>query len=213
MTPVANLEPITYFVTDVELDGLDPSRHSMISLATVAMTSERGIVDQFTINLKPRADRVSDPRVMSWWMTQPLAYAASTKDPVAPEKALATYVEWIESFDGVRAFASRPLLLDGAWMDEYLRTFVECPLVCPPWAPRKIFHGSGIDIGSYIEGLFGWRYIDGFKDDFPAEWLGDVEHTHAAIDDALGYANLLLRAVRISAAQPKKVEDFRKRPS
>jgi len=30
----------------------------------------------------------------------------------------------------------------------------------------------------------------------PAEWFGDIKHTHKAIDDALGYANLLSELAR-----------------
>ncbi len=32
----------------------------------------------------------------------------------------------------------------------------------------------------------------------PSEWFGDVEHTHRAIDDALGYAHLLVTLGRMA---------------
>ncbi len=35
----------------------------------------------------------------------------------------------------------------------------------------------------------------------PPEWFGDVEHTHRAIDDALGYAHLLVTLHRIAASR------------
>jgi hypothetical protein len=34
----------------------------------------------------------------------------------------------------------------------------------------------------------------------PAEWFGDIEHTHKALDDALGYANLLIELALQSGA-------------
>jgi hypothetical protein len=36
----------------------------------------------------------------------------------------------------------------------------------------------------------------------PSDWFGDLEHTHKAIDDALGYANLLLTLARRAGAVP-----------
>ena len=33
-------------------------------------------------------------------------------------------------------------------------------------------------------------------DTLPSAWFGDVEHTHRAIDDTVGYANLLVELVR-----------------
>ena len=33
---------------------------------------------------------------------------------------------------------------------------------------------------------------------YPADWLGDHEHTHQAIDDALGYAYLLTAMMSMS---------------
>jgi len=33
-------------------------------------------------------------------------------------------------------------------------------------------------------------------DSLPPEWFGNVEHTHRAIDDAVGFANLLVELSR-----------------
>ncbi|WP_198412348.1 hypothetical protein [Nocardioides mangrovicus] len=46
-------------------------------------------------------------------------------------------------------------------------------------------------------------------DILPSEWFGDVEHTHGAIDEALGFANLLIelscrgRAGDVSVPEPQ----------
>ena len=63
---------------------------------------------------------------------------------------------------------------------------------------------------SFMGGLFGWPYGDWLKNDFPPDWLGYVEHTHRAIDDARGYANILSRLLSIAATQSRKPEDFRR---
>lgn len=210
MTMIAAQEQTVYFVTDVELDGPDPSRNSMISFASVALEPERGVLGTFEVNIAPRRGHASDPRTMAWWATQPLAYAASTREPRDPSDAMGEFAGWVESFPGTRVFASRPLMLDGMWIDEYLRSFVGSRVFGAPWEGRRLFHGAGLDIGSFLCGLFGWSYADAHDVDFPSDWLGGHEHTHRAIDDALGYANVFHRALRISAAQPEKTEDFRK---
>lgn len=199
----------TYFVTDLEMDGLDPNRNSMISLASVAINVEKGVLDQFVANVRPRAGKQPDARTMAWWAGFPEAYAASTKDAADPRDVMNAFADWVETFPGPRAFAARPLLFDGLWMDMYLREFTETSILANPSLPRKIFDGAGLDIPSFLGGMFGWAYEDCAKVDFPDDWLGGVQHTHRAIDDAMGYAHLLLKALRLSVAQPRKNEDFR----
>ncbi|WP_166143619.1 DNA polymerase III subunit epsilon [Methylosinus sp. RM1] len=202
-----------YFVTDVELDGPDPSRNSMISFASAALDADSGVVGTFEVNVAPLAGRSPDPHTAAWWATQPLAYEASTRDPRAAEEAMIAFADWVESFAAVRVFASRPLMLDGVWIDEYLRRFAGARVFSAPWEGRQLFHGAGLDIGSLLIGLFGWSYAQAHDVSFPKDWLGGHAHTHRAIDDALGYANVLHCALRVSAAQPKKHEDFRNVPA
>jgi hypothetical protein len=46
-----------------------------------------------------------------------------------------------------------------------------------------------------------WAVSRGRCQSLPVEWFGDVEHTHRAIDDALGYAHLLGEWFRRSGAR------------
>lgn len=69
-----------YFVTDIEADGPDPSRNSMISFGSVALHERNGIVGRFSVNLAPRSDRAPDARTTKWWATQPEAFAAAIGD-------------------------------------------------------------------------------------------------------------------------------------
>ena len=202
-----------YFVTDIEADGPDPSCNSMISIGSIALHERNGILGQFSVNLSPRADRSPSARTMQWWATQPLAYEAATQDPHDPHSAMSEFADWVEGFAGWRVFAARPLLFDGTFVDEYLKTYVNSRIFGGPFDGRQVFNGNGLDIESFLIGLFGWRYRQGHEVPFPADWLGGHAHTHRAIDDALGYANALHRALRISAAQPGKVEDFRSNPT
>lgn len=202
-----------YFVTDIEADGPDPSRNSMISFGSVALHERNGIVGRFSVNLAPRSDRAPDARTTKWWATQPEAFAAATREPREPQSAISDFAEWVEGFSGWRVFAARPLLFDGAFIDEYLRTYVNSRIFGGPFDGRQVFNGNGLDIESLLIGLFGWRYEQGREVAFPADWLGGHAHTHLAIDDALGYANVLHRALQIASAQPRKPEDFGDSPA
>ena len=108
-----------------------------------------------------------------------------------------------------RAFAARPLLFDGMWIDVYLKTFARTRVFGGPFAGRQIFTDAGVDIPSLMGGLFGWPCPDWSTSDFPEDRLGNHRHTHRAIDDAMGYAHLMLKSLRISAGQTAKSEEYR----
>jgi len=56
----------TYVVTDIEANGLVPGRHSMISMASVAVDQRGTELGRFTVNLVPLAENTSDPGTMAW---------------------------------------------------------------------------------------------------------------------------------------------------
>jgi hypothetical protein len=45
-------------------------------------------------------------------------------------------------------------------------------------------------------GATGWDYTACRRENYPPEWFGGFEHTHVAIDDARGYAEILARILR-----------------
>ncbi|MDP8995571.1 MAG: 3'-5' exoribonuclease [Pseudomonadota bacterium] len=200
----------TYFVTDIEADGPEPARNSMLSFGTVACSIERGIIDQFYAVLKPRNDRISHPEVMTWWKTQPEAYAEATRESRDAEEVTHEFAAWVESFDGNRVFAAAPLSFDGAWIDEYFRTYLSTRLAVGPLSQRRIFSGYGLDLPSYMSGLFGWNPATASQNlgQAPAWMRGNVVHSHKAIDDALGYAHILLNAIQISGKRGALPQDY-----
>jgi hypothetical protein len=200
-----------YFVTDIECDGPDPSRSSMLSFASVVLREDGELCGEFEAVLKPRGDRSPDTRTMKWWDTQPEAWEAATKDPQDPGVVMKQYADWVESFPGSRSFAARPVIFDGIWMDNYLRAFADCFLLDVPYWGRCIFNGSPLDIGTYMSGVFGWTSPHEGNITFPAEWLGHHPHTHRAIDDARGYASLLARLFAVARELPPNTHDFLKR--
>lgn len=197
-----------YFVTDIECDGPDASLHSMLSFATVVLREDGEFCGEFEANLKPRPDRRADERTMSWWETQPEAWKAATSNSEDPETVMKRFVAWVESYQGQRAFAARPLMFDGLWIDSYLRTFAERFLLDVPYWGSCVFNAGPLDIGTYALGVFGKTCPQTFGDKFPDDWLGHHPHTHRAIDDARGYASLLAKLFEVARDLPENPHDF-----
>jgi hypothetical protein len=186
--------PVTYVVTDIEADGPSPELNSMLSFAAVAVTSAGDWLAEFEAVLAPRPGHVSDPLTMAWWQGFPEAWAAATADPEPPAAAMARFADWVEALPGRRHFAARPVSFDALWIDRYLQDFAGARVFGGPVARgRVLFHGPALDLQSYAAGRLGWRDVDPPGHDWPADWLGSHPHTHRAIDDARGYASLLIR--------------------
>ena len=197
-----------YFVTDIEADGLSPAENSMLSFASVAVREDGSLAGEFEAVLTPRRDRRPSPRTMEWWKTQPEAWRAATADPEPPERVMRRFSAWVEGYDGKRAFAARPLLFDGMWIDHYLREFAGSHIFDMPHAGKPIFTAGALDIDSYLLGVFDRHEPLTADTVFPPEWLGNHEHTHRAIDDARGYAALLGKLLAIAGKQPRHPDDF-----
>lgn len=202
----------TYIVTDIEADGPDPDRNSMLSFASVAIDASGAVLGEFEAVLKPRADRRPNPGTIEWWQSHPEAYAAATRDPVEPEKVMNSFVAWVDGFPGEKVFSARPLLFDGGWIDEYLKTFANVRALKGPYRQRQIFAGAGIDIPTFACALFGLPFADVTAEAVRADWLGEHPHTHRAIDDARGYAHFLGRLLVMSRERAIPGETYRGLP-
>ncbi len=180
-----------YVVTDIETDGAWPGPHSMRSFASVAVTSdgvERGV---FEAVLEPLPGAQPNPDTYAWFQTQPESWAAATTDPRAVAEVMAGFVAWVRDLPGPRVFAASPITFDGNWIDYYLRRFTRYGLVPGPYETDVLFHGPGLCLRSYAAAVTGRPVAELSVQTLPPEWLGDIEHTHRAIDDARGYAHLL----------------------
>jgi hypothetical protein len=203
------MEPYAhYFVTDIESDGPSPLKNSMLSFATVVVREDGRLCGEFEAVLKPRPDRQTDERTMQFWTTQPEAWVAATSGQQDPDVIMKRFADWVESYDGKRSFAARPVAFDGMWIDHYLREFTDTYLLDVPYWGRCIFTAGALDIGSYLAGIFNRTdpHTGGIV--FPKSWLGNHEHTHRAIDDARGYAALLGKLLMLAGQQPPHPEDF-----
>ncbi len=200
--------PAHYFVTDIEADGPSPTDNSMLSFACIAVSENGELVGEFETVMEPRDDRVPDKQTIEWWKSQPDAWSATTTNPKPPSEEIGRFVKWVESFNGKRSFAARPLIFDGMWIDRYLRDYADVYLLDVPHWGRNIFTAGALDIETYMMGVFNRTNPPEDGTVFPDEWLGNHEHTHRAIDDARGYATLLSKLLLIAKAESPHPDDF-----
>ncbi len=186
------IERPIYVVTDVELDGPVPGRHSMLSFASVAITPNGQQHGEFEASLGQLDGASPDAETIAFWEAQPEAYAAATRNPEPPGAVMNRFVDWVRSLAGDAIFAAHPLALDGPWIDFYLQRFTQERLSEGPWRPQRLFRSPPLCLMSFAAGRLRWPTWTCDVDRYPADWLGDHEHTHEAIDDARGYAHLLV---------------------
>lgn len=189
MTAAAN--DWVYIVTDIEIDGPWPGPNSMRSFASVAVNGAGQHLGEFEAVLDPLPGATPNPDTYAWFQTQPEAWAAATTDPLPPGQVMESYAAWIRTLPETRMFAAHPAAFDGPWMDYYLRRYTRYGLTQGPYESDVLFPGGGMCIRSYAAAVTGRPVADISSRTLPADWFGEVEHTHKAIDDARGYANLL----------------------
>ena len=189
-----------YFVTDIEATGFWPGRNSMLSFATVAVTERGEERGRFEAVLAELPDAGWNPDTRAWFEDdEPEALVAATADPRDPAEVMAAYVGFVHGLEGPRVFAASPLSFDGLWIDFYLRRFTPYGLRQGPYEPDGVFDDA-LCLRSYAAAVTG-RYLgDASPATLPSEWFGEVPHTHRAIDDALGYARLLVELFSRSRA-------------
>jgi len=191
-----------YIVTDIESDGPTPLHNSMLSFASVAIEADGTLHGEFEAQLLQRPDRTTNETTMAWWQTQPEAWAATTANAEDPAVVMPRYADWVESFPGHKVFVAAPMIFDGLWMDHYLDEFAGTRVLSGPFQGRQIFRGGGVCLYTMAGTLRGAPYLDWGMSKLPAEFYGHIAHTHKAIDDARGFANVLVELMKISRALP-----------
>jgi len=198
----ASEEPVTFIVTDIETDGHSPLRNSMLSFASVAVGYDGTIHGEFEAVLARREDREPDPRTMEWWQGFPDAYEAATTNPQPPKTEMLRFADWVETLPGSKVFAAAPIMFDGPWMDHYLDVYAETRALGGPYTGRQLFRGGGVCLYTMAGSMRGQDYLNWGMQRAPAEWYGNIPHSHKAIDDARGFANVLVKLFEMNAALP-----------
>jgi 3'-5' exoribonuclease-like protein len=197
------IEPTTFIVTDVETDGHSPLRNSMLSFASVAIDYDGTVHGEFETVLERRRERQPDPKTMKWWEGFPDAWAAATTDPKSPQIEMARFADWVEALPGHHVFAAAPVMFDGPWIDHYLDVFANSRALGGPYTGRQLFRGGGVCLYTMAGAMRGMDYLNWGMQRAPKSWYGDIPHTHKAIDDARGFANVLVKLFEMNRQLPK----------
>jgi hypothetical protein len=185
----------TYCFLDIEVDGPDPGRHSMLGFGCAAYDEDGREIGNFARNLLPLPGAGRSEKTMRFWATQPEAWAFINANQVEPASAMADFVAWTESLPAPRVLCCHPIIFDAFWLDWYLRRFVDQRVLQGPFDVASPFAGAGIDVGSYARAAAGLPPGSGYAH-YPTGFTAGINHSHNPLDDARGHAVLFFNARR-----------------
>jgi hypothetical protein len=160
----------------------------MRSFAAVAVNAAGEEHDTLEAVLEPLPGAAPNPDTLRLVQTQPEAWTAATTDPRHIQAVMDAFATWVGALPRPRMFAASPVAFDGGWIDYYLRRFTRYGLVQVPYESERLFDGPGLCLGSYAAAVTRRPMAEVSPDTLPPEWLGSIEHTHCALDDARLYA-------------------------
>lgn len=175
----------------------------MRSFACVAVSLDGTEHGRFEAVLEELPGSAPHPKTLEWFQSVPDAWIAATSNPEPVPDVMNRFVAWVKGLPGQSTFAASPLAFDGGWIDYYLRRFTKYGVIQGPYEEDTLFEGPGLCIRTYAAAVTGMPVAEMAASKMPKEWFGDVEHSHRAIDDALGYANLLVTLAASAADAPR----------
>jgi hypothetical protein len=178
--------PEIYVSTDVETDGPIPGPHSMLSFGSAAFRADKTLVGTFAANLTELPGAAGHPETLSWWQSQPEAWAACRENARDPSDVMPEYVNWLKGLPGKPVFVAYPAGFDFLFVYWYLIRF----------AGESPFSHSALDIKTFAMALLGTEYRASTKRNMPKRWFDDVPHTHVALDDAIEQGRLFCNMLR-----------------
>lgn len=179
-----------YVSTDVEADGPIPGVHSMLSVASAALTVDKELLGTFSANLEALPGAEPDPATLRWWKQFPEAWAACRRDLEPPAAAMHRYANWLHGFTQrgwTPVFVAYPAGFDFTHVFWYLKRFTG----------RSPFSFSAVDIKTFAWAMRGGNYRETTKNRWPKRWFEPgLTHTHVALDDALEQGCLFISMLR-----------------
>ena len=161
---------MSYIMVDVEADGPIPGPYSMVALGAVVV--EPSLSKTFYAELQPISDQ---------WIPEALQVSNFTREATLgfelPTIVMARFAQWIDRESTGRAFfISDNNGFDWQFVNWYFHSFCN----------HNPFGHSSSNLGSLYKGLV--------KDTFASfKHLRKTQHTHHALDDAIGNAEALLQ--------------------
>ena len=173
-----------YIVTDIESDGPIPGPFSMLSFASVAVDRDGKRYGEFEANLAPLIGAGQHPDTMEFWSKFPEAYQATRFNTQAPEDAIRKFNRWAHGLPGKAVFAAFPAGFDFTFIYWYMVHFLG--------TSHNSIGFSCLDMKSLAMSIMNSNFRESTKRNMPRSWFGPHTHTHVAIDDARGQADLLV---------------------
>jgi len=189
-----------YFSIDIEADGPIPGPYSMVSIGAcaAAFRDRDGTVEvldpdaeTFYAELRPISERF-DPAALA---VSGLTREDLERDGRPPAEAMSAFADWLDDVSRARrarpVFAAYPLAFDWMFTYHYLVAY----------AGRSPFgHSAHFDMKTAYALRANVAVRDAVKRRMPPELIGDRPHTHNALDDAKGQADLLAGLLTWEAA-------------
>lgn len=172
-----------YISVDVEAAGPIPGEYSMLSLGACLV---HNLDATFYVELQPINDNaVPQALAVSGFSLEQLR---ATGRP--PAEAMRTFRDWIASSvgDNRPVFVAFNATFDWSFVNWYFHKYVGA----------NPFGISGLDIKAYYMGLSGCRWGDTTKRNIPKQFHSQRRHTHNALDDALGQAEMFAKMLEFT---------------
>ena len=180
-----------YIIVDLELNGMIPGEHSILSIGAVA-TTETEEVSSFYKKLQPLEELLADSETMDWWKTQPEAWQEVSTDAEPAVQVIVAFRDWVKSFGKSPVFVASPLILDYPFIKWYLHKFGGEELF-EDFTPIQ----RTLDLASFTAGKLDIPLARSRRMQLSPEITqGMPEHSHKAIDDARGYGILLRNVLK-----------------
>lgn len=180
-----------YIIVDIELNGMMPGQHSILSIGAVASTMDQE-VGSFYKKLLPLEDLSADSETMGWWKTQPEAWQEVNTDAEPAEQVIKAFRQWVASFGKSPVSVASPLVLDYPFIRWYLHRFGGEQLF-EDFEPTQ----RTLDLASFTAGKLNIPLARSRRMQLPPKITeGMPEHSHKAIDDARGYGVILRNVLK-----------------
>jgi len=168
----------TYTIVDIETSGPVPGKYSMLSIgACVAFNKSK----RFYVEIKP----INENYQKGAMAANKLSMRKLRKYGKDPEKAMELFDKWVRRISGKDkpVFVARPATFDWPFVNYYFEMF----LGRNPFMYRR-YKARVIDMKSYFMGKMNLDIDESSRDKLFEMFPAKVEHTHNALDDAVGYA-------------------------
>lgn len=180
-----------FFSVDCEFSGPIPGPNYMMSLGSVAFSLDQGVLGKFAVNFVPLPGATMDPKTQKFWDRNPEAYEATKYTQVDPVEGMKQYNAHIMSVLQKHAkqaqapiFIEYPGAADFMWVFWYFHKFLRA---CP-------FSHSSFSLKTAACVIMQEPFRRSTKANMPRRWFNEnLKHTHLALDDALGQADLAVR--------------------